>query len=88
MASLGKFPAMNPTTRKELTHISHGFYKVTPSHAKELAKGELPEDGREKEVTFDGFVYWLCRTSHNNKLVWSISRPHPIDKARPLTRFT
>ena len=53
-----------------LTYLDTGFYIVS---LKVLAKVKpLPKPGYEKLVLYRGRYWWLARTQHGNKSVWSM----------------
>lgn len=74
----GKLPVRNEQpTSMELTHISHGFYRVSDRDAGKLAKAvgaKLPGPGRELRVSMpDGKLMWLQRTPYSR--AWHADAP-------------
>jgi hypothetical protein len=55
-----------------LTYLDNGFYKVSRAAALLLAEGNLPRHGYERAVMYGGKLWWLARTPHQGKSVWSI----------------
>lgn len=57
----------------KLTLLDNGRFIIAPRDARELAgDGGLPVAGRELLVEHDGKSWWLARTIHGGRQVWTI----------------
>lgn len=54
------------------TYIDNGFWQISERQARALNNGKLPAHGREALIACEGQHYWLARTMHMSKQVWSI----------------
>lgn len=52
--------------------IDSGWYEVTETRAKQLNGGRLPKPGYEALVVQGDLHFWLARTPHRGKTVWSV----------------
>lgn len=60
----------------ELQYLDNGFYILSGKKASKLCGGKLPKHGYEKLIEHEGAHYWIARTRHNGKWVWSIRDSH------------
>lgn len=56
----------------KMKYLDNGFYTISAAGAKKLSGGRLPKHGHEKLVLHAGKHYWLARTPHQGKMVWSV----------------
>ena len=54
------------------TYFDTGFYVISHTLATRIANGKLPEHGRERLVIWADRYWWLARTIHQSKSVWSM----------------
>ena len=55
-----------------LTYLDNGHYTISTKLAKEIGGGTLPDYGRERLVFWEGRHWWLARTIHQGKSLWSV----------------
>lgn len=58
-------------------YLSSGFYRVSRARALGLCKQygngrALPKHGMEQCIAREHIHYWIARTTHNGRIVWSI----------------
>ena len=53
-------------------YIDNGFYQISEKDARKLCDGTLPRVGYEKLIAVDDHHFWVARTRHNERMVWSI----------------
>ncbi len=55
------------------TYLDNSHYLISGKRAGMLCKeyGGLPRHGYERKVLWEGIEYWISRTQHQNKQVWT-----------------
>lgn len=58
------------------TYLDSGYWVISAKRAGMLTKGVggVPRPGYEKRVVIDGDAFWITRTVHQGKVLWSIRR--------------
>lgn len=75
-----------PDLIPQAEYLDTGYYRIPTAVVKHLCDGVLPRYGYEKRVTHAGYRFWIARTPHLGKQVWSVRfadkavswRPNPL----------
>lgn len=56
----------------KMEYLDNGFYTISEADARKVCGGKLPRPGHEKLVPHEGKHWWVARTPHFGKMLWSI----------------
>ena len=63
---------MQNPPHKKAKYLDHNYWRIPATVARTLSGGRLPRHGKEKAALYQGKSYWIARTVHKGKQIWTM----------------